>query len=143
MDSVKLGLGPLAVEREKSDTKSQSRLYRSVLQDLIPKTMGFGLKFTLAVLIAAYCLASPALAQLDSSKSWFLFSGQSPGKISLVSLTGVNNNITLPAHSESITVQSLTDIVNGRFLILSGITNADDSTLYTVRLSPSHPLFFV
>lgn len=105
--------------------------------------MGGGLKLTLAILIAAYCLASPVVAQLDPAKSWFLFTGQEPGKVTVVSLTGVNNNITIPAHSESIAVQSLTDIVNGRFLILSGLHNDDGSTLYTVRLRSSMPLFHV
>lgn len=81
------------------------------------------------------------MAQLNQAKSWFLFSGQTTGKITLVSLTGVNNNITLPAHSESITVQSLTDTVNGRFLILSGISEADGTTLYTVRFIAYNLLF--
>ena len=103
--------------------------------------MGFGLKFALAMLFVACCLSSPAMAQLNQAKSWFLFSGQTTGKITLVSLTGVNNNITLPAHSESITVQSLTDTVNGRFLILSGISEADGTTLYTVRFIAYNLLF--
>lgn len=97
--------------------------------------MSIGRKIGLATLLALLVLATPSLAQLDSTKSWFLFTGQVTGNLTLVSLLGEPHNVPLPEYSTEIQVQTLTDIANRRFLVLSGLKKSDGSVLHTVRLS--------
>ena len=93
-----------------------------------------------AVYIVALALLATATitnGQLDSTKSYFLLTGQVEGSVTLSSLTAAVSHYPLPAYSQEIAIQALTDVVNGRFLVLSGQSLGAQGVNYTVRLQTS------
>lgn len=75
----------------------------------------------IVAIVVLVAMVVPTLGQLDPSKSYFLLTGQVAGSLTLASLSEQVNNLTLPAHTETLPIQALTDIVNKRFVILSGL----------------------
>lgn len=94
--------------------------------------MRITLCITLAALVVISLLAGSTLGQLSSKNSYFLLSGQDGGDLTLINLEGELSQISLPPFSTNIPIQALTDIVNKRFLVLSGF-EVNGGVNYTVR----------
>jgi len=88
----------------------------------------------LLALVVLSTLALATNAQLDPDRSFFLLNGASPGGLTVVSLSLQSHNLPLPPSTPSIPVQSLTDIANGRFVVLSGEDLGAAGVNFTVRL---------
>jgi hypothetical protein len=105
-----------------------------------PHNMGLSIRETL-LFVALALLASATItnAQLDYSKSFFLLTGQIEGSVTLSSLTRVASHYPLPPYSKDVAIQALTDVVNSRFLVLSGESLGAQGVNYTVRIQPLYP----
>lgn len=95
--------------------------------------MRITLCITIAALVAISLLAGSTLGQLSSRNSYFLLSGQQGSDLTLINLDGELSQISLPPFSGNIPIQALTDIVNKRFLVLSGL-EVNGGVNYTVCL---------
>lgn len=99
--------------------------------------------FLASLLLFSLCLLLlPVQGQLNNDKSFFLLDGLRPGNLTVISINQKSYDLIAPPFSTNIPIQALTDIVNARFLILSGLDLGTNGIKYTVRISPIfHPHF--